>query len=64
MKIDIPNIDFEVECSKGTYIRSLANDFGKELSSGATLTKLKRTKIGEYSIDESISVDKFIDSLN
>ena len=64
LKIDIPNIDFEVECSKGTYIRSLANDFGKELSSGATLTKLKRTKIGEYSIDESISVDKFIDSLN
>ena len=64
LKIDIPNIDFEVECSKGTYIRSLANDFGKELSSGATLTKLKRTKIGEYSIYESISVDKFIDSLN
>jgi len=64
LKIDIPNIDFEVECSKGTYIRSLANDFGKELSSGATLTKLKRTKIGEYSIDESISVNKFIDSLN
>ena len=64
LKIDIPNIDFEVECSKGTYIRSLANDFGKELSSGATLTKLKRTKIGEYSIDKSISVDKFINSLN
>ena len=64
LKIDIPNIDFEVECSKGTYIRSLANDFGKELSSGATLTKLKRTKIGEYSVDKSISVDKFINSLN
>lgn len=64
LKIDIPNIDFEVECSKGTYIRSLANDFGKELSSGATLTKLKRTKIGEYSVDKSISIDKFINSLN
>ena len=64
LKIDIPNIDFEVECSKGTYIRSLANDFGVELSSGATLTKLKRTKIGEYSVDKSISIDKFINSLN
>ena len=64
LKIDIPNIDFEVECSKGTYIRSLANDFGKELSSGATLTKLKRTKIGKYSVDKSISIDKFINSLN
>lgn len=64
LKIDIPNIDFEVECSKGTYIRSLANDFGKELSSGATLTKLKRTKIGEYSVDKSISIDKFINILN
>lgn len=64
LKIDIPNIDFEVECSKGTYIRSLANDFGEELSSGATLTKLKRTKIGEYSVDKSISIDKFINSLN
>ncbi len=64
LKIDIPNIDFEVECSKGTYIRSLANDFGKELSSGATLTKLKRTKIGKYSVDKSISIDKFINILN
>ena len=64
LKIDIPNIDFEVECSKGTYIRSLANDFGEELSSGATLTKLKRTKIGKYSVDKSISIDKFINSLN
>ena len=64
LKIDIPNIDFEVECSKGTYIRSLANDFGEELSSGATLTKLKRTKIGKHSVDKSISIDKFINSLN
>ena len=64
LKIDIPNIDFEVECSKGTYIRSLANDFGEELSSGATLTKLKRTKIGKYSVDKSISIDKLINSQN
>ena len=55
----MPHIDFEVECSKGTYIRSLANDFGKKLNSGATLSKLRRTKIGEYSIDKSISIEEF-----
>ena len=59
-KINMPLIDFEVECSKGTYIRSLANDFGKKLNSGATLSKLRRTKIGEYSIDKSISIEDFI----
>ena len=59
-KINMPYIDFEVECSKGTYIRSLANDFGKKLNSGATLSKLRRTKIGEYSIDKSISIEDFI----
>jgi len=58
-KINMPHIDFEVECSKGTYIRSLANDFGKKLNSGATLYKLRRTKIGEYSIDKSISIEEF-----
>ena len=58
-KINMPHIDFEVECSKGTYIRSLANDFGKKLNSGATLSKLRRTKIGEYSIDKSISIEEF-----
>ena len=59
-KINMPHIDFEVECSKGTYIRSLANDFGKKLNSGATLSKLRRTKIGEYSVDKSISIEGFI----
>ena len=43
-RINMPHIDFEVECSKGTYIRALANDFGKKLNSGATLYKLNRTK--------------------
>jgi len=60
LKINMPYIDFEVECSKGTYIRSLANDFGKKLNSGATLSKLRRTKIGEYSVDKSISIEGFI----
>ncbi len=56
-------VDFEIQCSKGTYIRSLAHDFGKALSSGAHLSALRRTKIGNFSVDHAISVDAFIDSL-
>lgn len=50
-KIDLPFVEFEVHCSKGTYIRSLAYDFGKALNSGGYLTELRRTKIGEFSVD-------------
>jgi len=63
-RIDLPNIEFEVKCSKGTYIRSLANDFGVELKCGATLTSLKRTKIGEFDIKNSISIEDFTKNLN
>ena len=56
-------VDFEIQCSKGTYIRSLAHDFGKVLNSGAHLSALRRTKIGNFSVDHAISVDAFIDSL-
>lgn len=55
-QIQLPYIDFEVQCSKGTYIRSLAHDFGQNLGSGAYLTALRRTAIGEYSVDEAFSV--------
>lgn len=48
-----PEIDFEVECSKGTYIRSLVNDFGKALGNGACLKSLRRTRIGEFSVDDA-----------
>jgi tRNA pseudouridine55 synthase len=60
----MPHIDFEVECSKGTYIRALANDFGKKLNSGATLYKLNRTKIGEYSVNKSISIEEFTENIS
>lgn len=49
-KINLPFVDFEVNCSKGTYIRSLAYDFGKALNSGGYLTALRRTKIGEFDV--------------
>jgi len=58
-RIDLPEIDFRVVCSKGTYIRSLAHDFGKALNSGAHLTVLRRTKIGDYSVENAVSPDDF-----
>ena len=53
-RIELPEIDFRVVCSKGTYIRSLAFDFGKALQSGAHLTALSRTKIGNFSVDDAM----------
>lgn len=58
-RIALPEIDFRVVCSKGTYIRSLAFDFGKALQSGGYLSVLRRTKIGEYSVDNGISPEAF-----
>ncbi len=62
-KIDFPNISFRVVCSKGTYIRSLAYDFGKALNSGAHLSKLRRTKIGDFTVEKSKTVEEFISYL-
>lgn len=53
IEINLPHISFYVGCSKGTYIRSLAHDIGQELGIGAYLTQLRRTKIGEYTIENS-----------
>ncbi len=58
-KLDLPLIDFKVRCSKGTFIRSLAHDFGQRLQSGAHLAALRRTAIGDYSVDDAISVEQF-----
>ncbi len=58
-RIALPEIDFRVVCSKGTYIRSLAYDFGLALGSGAHLSALRRTKIGNYSVDDAILADAF-----
>lgn len=61
VKNELPDLYFEVSCSKGTYIRSLAYDFGKALGSGAHLTKLRRTKIGEHDLELAISLEEFQD---
>ena len=62
-KVELPNIDFRVVCSKGTYIRSLAHDFGKALNNGAHLSALRRTKIGEFSVENAVGIEAFEASL-
>ncbi|MCI9844204.1 tRNA pseudouridine(55) synthase TruB [Flavobacterium pectinovorum] len=63
-RIALPEIDFRVVCSKGTYIRSLAFDFGKAMDSGSHLTVLRRTKIGNYDVQNAIDITLFEESLN
>ena len=63
-RIALPEIDFRVVCSKGTYIRSLAFDFGKALHSGGHLTVLRRTKIGDYDVKNGYGLEAFVDSLS
>ena len=58
-KIELPCIEFRIVCGKGTYIRSLAHDFGKSLNNGAHLSSLRRTKIGEFRVEDAISVLEF-----
>ena len=55
-RFDLPEIDFRIVCSKGTYIRSIARDFGVELESGAHLTALRRTRIGEFRVENAIQL--------
>lgn len=59
-----PEIDFKITCSKGTYIRSIANDFGARLQSGATLIALRRTQSGAFFIENAKSVDTWIALIN
>ena len=63
-RISLPEVDFRVVCSKGTYIRSLAYDFGKAINSGSHLIKLRRTKIGNYEVDKAIDITLFEQSLS
>ncbi|MDA9127911.1 tRNA pseudouridine(55) synthase TruB [Flavobacteriaceae bacterium] len=61
--VELPDVEFNVRCSKGTYIRSLAHDFGAALDSGAHLTALRRTAIGSYDVAQAISIEQFEDQL-
>lgn len=62
--IELPKVAFRIVCSKGTYIRSLARDFGKALNNGAHLSALRRTKIGEFSVENAVGINEFEDSLS
>ncbi|WP_224070395.1 tRNA pseudouridine(55) synthase TruB [Arachidicoccus terrestris] len=58
-RIELPIVDFRVICSTGTYIRTLASDFGAHLGTGAYLSKLCRTRIGDFSLEQSMEIDAF-----
>jgi tRNA pseudouridine55 synthase len=61
--ISLPEVKFRIVCSKGTYIRTLVNDFGESLGTGAYLRSLRRTRIGEYEIKNSITLDDFLKTI-
>ncbi len=58
--ISMPVINFRIECSKGTYIRSIANDFGENLNSGGHLSSLRRTKSGSFNVESSLTLESFL----
>ena len=62
--IEMPKVNFEIKCSKGTYIRSIANDYGAALNSGGHLSKLCRTAIGDYQLMNAFSISSFEKELN
>ncbi len=64
LEINMPDIHFRIQCSKGTYIRSVAHDFGKALNSGGYLSSLRRTKIGEYNVDNAVTPANFKEMLD
>ncbi len=59
INIDLPSINFAIDCAKGTYIRSLARDFGEALGKGAFLTELRRTRIGEFKVSDAYGLEGF-----
>lgn len=60
-KVEMPIISFRIVCSKGTYVRAIANDFGRELGCGAYLSNLRRTQIGDYSVEDAFNVFEFLE---
>lgn len=63
-KIELPDIHFEIACSKGTYIRVIADDFGKELGCGGILSLLRRTEIGDYKVEDACDLEELTTKFN
>jgi tRNA pseudouridine55 synthase len=61
--VELPVVSFKVVCTTGTYIRSLANDFGAELGCGGYLSELRRTRIGNFSVEDAITIEDFSKSI-
>src|SRR5690606_21633279 len=61
LRAALPEVEFEVECSSGTYIRSIARDVGEALGVGAHLTALRRTRVGDVAVDAALGVDTLAD---
>ncbi|MGB5479510.1 MAG: tRNA pseudouridine(55) synthase TruB [Eudoraea sp.] len=64
LEINLPVLRFRIRCSKGTYIRSIAHDFGKALNSGSHLSSLRRTKIGDYNVNNAVAPANFKETMN
>ncbi|MCO5935742.1 tRNA pseudouridine(55) synthase TruB [Mucilaginibacter sp. RB4R14] len=62
-RIELPEVDFRVVCSKGTYIRSLVNDFGKALDNGAYMSALRRTRSGNYMVEDAYDILELVDTI-
>lgn len=62
-EVSMPSVAFEVQCSKGTYIRSLVNDMGRKLSSGAYLSRLRRTAIGNYEVKDAWKIEELVEAI-
>ncbi|CAN5346541.1 tRNA pseudouridine(55) synthase TruB [soil metagenome] len=60
-RIELPELDFKIKCSTGTYIRSIANDFGKDLGCGGYLSQLCRTRIGDFHIDRAMTMENLVE---
>ncbi|RPI59272.1 MAG: tRNA pseudouridine(55) synthase, partial [Ignavibacteriales bacterium] len=63
-KVELPDIHFEIACSKGTYIRVIADDFGKELGCGGILSLLRRTEIGDYKVEDACDLEELTTKFN
>jgi tRNA pseudouridine55 synthase len=63
-QIDLPFVEIDVECSKGTYIRTLADDIGREIGVGGYLHSLRRTAIGDYRVEDALAIEEIIEQIN
>lgn len=61
LRVELPDVEFEVECSTGTYVRAIARDVGREAGAGAHLTALRRTRIGPHRVEDAVPMDRLDD---